>query len=125
MSAAALLLLLALGVPPTPGGAMTPPSIPSDDAREWLVPSLRGNTASVSEGARRFLHRLSFSPAVGRLGRRDLYAFRLAYAPDPWLAYEISLAHNPASSVHGVLHTFSAQLRWPLPGRLQLSLIHI
>ena len=44
---------------------------------------------------------------------------RLAFSPNPWLGYEVALEHNPAASLHAVLHTFSLHLRHPFPGRFQ------
>jgi len=91
----------------------------TDDDRYYLVPEMEGAGVSVSPGPRQFKRRIAFSPAVGKLGEEDLFALRLAFNPDSWLGYEISLGHNPASSLHAVLHTFNVQLRYPLPGRFQ------
>jgi len=85
----------------------------------YLVPQLRGAGFSVSEGPRRFRQRMSFSPGMGQLGNRDLFAFRVAYNPNSWLGYEVSFGHNPASSLHALLHTFNVVVRYPLPWRAQ------
>jgi hypothetical protein len=73
----------------------------------------------LSEGARGFQGRVSLNLAIGRLGSEDLFAVRAAFNPERWLGYEISLAHNPASSLHALLHTFNLILRYPVPGRVQ------
>jgi opacity protein-like surface antigen len=73
----------------------------------------------MSPGARRFEHRLAFSPGYGRLGRERLYAFRLAYSPNSWLGYEAGLGHNPGDAVHALLNTLSVVVRRPFAGRLQ------
>ena len=86
---------------------------------EHLVPSLADHPFHVDGGERQFHRRISFSPAFGRLGDDRLYAMRLAYNPNPWLGWEASIAHNPATSVHALLHTLDAVLRKPLPWRLQ------
>ncbi|MCP4573451.1 MAG: hypothetical protein GY838_13930 [bacterium] len=87
--------------------------------RYYLVPEMKEGAARVATGRRQFKRRLAFSPAVGRLGEDDLFAVRLAFNPDHWLGYEVSLGHNPASSLHALLHTFNLQIRYPLPGRFQ------
>lgn len=92
---------------------------PADDGLEHLVPSLADNPFHVSGGERQFVHRLSFSPAFGTLGGDRLYAMRLAYNPNPWLGWEASIGHNPATSVHALLHTLDLVLRRPLPWRVQ------
>lgn len=89
------------------------------DALDHLVPALADDPFHVDGGKRQFLHRISFSPAFGHLGGDRLYALRLAYNPNPWLGWEASIAHNPATSVHALLHTLDAVLRKPLPWRLQ------
>jgi hypothetical protein len=85
----------------------------------YLVPELQGATTKLSPGARSFLHRVSFSPGYGRLGEQDYFVFRFAYNPNTWLGWEVGLGHNPASSVHGLLHNLSAVLRYPVPMRVQ------
>ena len=87
--------------------------------REYLVPELAENPLRVDDGPRRFLNRLSFSPGYGVLGSEPLYDMRVAYNPNPWLGYEISLGHNPGESVHALLHTLSGIVRYPIPWRLQ------
>lgn len=98
--------------------AQTQPVKPSSELT-YLVPSLEGVGYRVSEGKRQFEHRISFSPGFGQLGNQDLFAFRAGYNPNAWLGYEILLGHNPASSLHALLHTFNVILRYPLPGRAQ------
>jgi opacity protein-like surface antigen len=94
------------------------PATPSSELT-YLVPSLEGVGYRVSEGKRQFKNRISFSPGFGQLGNQDLFAFRAGYNPNAWLGYEILLGHNPASSLHALLHTFNVILRYPLPGRVQ------
>lgn len=85
----------------------------------YLVPELKDAGLHVSEGKRHFKRRISFSPAVGSFGSNDLFAFRFAFNPNSWIGYEVSLGHNPASSVHAMLHTFNVILRYPIPWRIQ------
>ena len=85
----------------------------------YLIPELEGASYTVSEGDRQFKNRISFSPAIGKLGTEDLFVFRLGFSPNTWLGYEISLEHNPTSSLHALLHTFNVILRYPLPWRAQ------
>lgn len=85
----------------------------------YLVPELKGSTTRLSDGPRQFLRRVSFSPAYGRLGEQEYFVFRFAYNPNSWLGWEVGFGHNPANSVHGVLHNLSAVLRYPLPFRIQ------
>jgi hypothetical protein len=87
--------------------------------REYLVPALAENPLSVGEGRRPFLRRISFSPGYGTLGSERLYSLRGAYNPSSWLGYEVALGHNPGDTVHALLHTLSAHVRYPLPWRLQ------
>lgn len=89
------------------------------DGRQWLVPALKDAGLRVSPGPRQFLRAFAFSPAIGQLGDEDLFALRLAYNPNPWLAWEVALGHNPTSSLQALLHTFNAVVRRPLPWRLQ------
>ena len=56
---------------------------------------------------------------MGQLGSQNLFVFRLGFSPNTWLGYEISLGHNPASSVHAVLHSFNVILRYPISWRAQ------
>ena len=85
----------------------------------YLVPEMKDAGWKVTDDKNRFKHRISFSPAYGKLGSEDLFAFRIGYSPNVWLGYEASLGHNPASSLHGMLHTFNVILRYPLSGRFQ------
>ena len=85
----------------------------------YLVPELEGAGLRVSDGPRQFRHRISFSPGIGQLGNQDLFVFRAAYNPSSWLGYEISLGHNPTSSLHALLHTFNVLIRYPLSWRAQ------
>ncbi len=85
----------------------------------YLVPSLEESGYRMSEGTKKFQHRISFSPGIGQLGNQDFFVFRAGYSPNTWLGYEISLGHNPAASLHALLHTFNVVLRYPLPWRLQ------
>jgi hypothetical protein len=86
---------------------------------ESLVPELADAPYRLAPGPRPFLHRLAVTPSYGYLGAERLFSFRVAYNPNHWLGYEGSLGHNPAQSVHAVLHTVSAVFRRPLPGRFQ------
>ena len=90
-----------------------------DDGVTWLVPEMEGAGFHLGSDPARFKHRISFSPAVGRLGANNLFALRLGYTPNTWLGYEISLGHNPASSLFATLHTFNVVLRYPLSWRAQ------
>jgi opacity protein-like surface antigen len=89
------------------------------DGREYLVPELATDPLHVDEGTRPYQSRLSFSPGYGRLGSEKLYALRLAYNPNAWLGWEVAFGHNPGESVHALLHTLSALVRYPLPWRFQ------
>lgn len=86
---------------------------------EALVPELAEHPYRMAPGVRPYRNRLAFSPAYGRLGSEPMYAARIAYNPNEWLGYEASLGHNPGESVHAVLHSLSAIVRYPLPWRLQ------
>jgi hypothetical protein len=92
---------------------------PRKRALEALVPAVAAAPFRIEPGVRPFRHRLTFSPAFGRLGSEPLYSFRLAYQPDAWLGYEGSVEHNPGRAVHAALHMFNVVVRKPLPGRLQ------
>ena len=111
-------LLLASAAAARAGSATSAPPAAADQ-RQWLVPELKGAGLRVSPGPRQFLRAFAFSPALGRLGDEDLFALRLAYNPNPWLAWEVALGHNPTSSLQGLLHTFNAVVRRPLPWRAQ------
>ena len=91
----------------------------ADDGPEYMVPELENSSYSMEEGPRRFRHRLSFSPAYGRLGQQPMFALRIAYNPSSWLGWEGSIGHNPGEAVHAVLHNLSAVVRYPLPSRFQ------
>ena len=86
---------------------------------EPLVPELAEAPYRLDPGPRPFKNRIALSPGYGFLGSERLFAFRLAYHPDPWLGYEASIGHNPGESVHAVLHQLTAIVRRPLPGRWQ------
>ena len=90
-----------------------------DTPLQPLVPELADHPYHLEPGVHPYEHRLAFSPAFGFLGSERLFAVRVEYSPTPWLAYEGSIAHNPGRSVHAVLHTFTANLRRPMPGRFQ------
>ena len=100
-------------------GAMVEPSGSPSDRLTYLVPEMKDAGWKVTDDRNRFKHRISFSPAYGKLGSENLFAFRIGYSPNTWLGYEASLGHNPASSLHGMLHTFNLILRYPLSGRFQ------
>jgi hypothetical protein len=106
-----------------PGGVLAAPDDlePGErrDGLEPLVPELAAHPYAMAPGPREFANRLCFSPAFGQLGDERLFAARLSYNPSRWLGYEASVGHNPGQSVHAVLHTVSALVRHPLPGRLQ------
>ena len=99
--------------------AAPPAAESTPDQRYYLVPELQNGAATISPGARQFRRRVALSPAVGKFGEDDLFALRVAFNPDRWFGYEVSLGHNPASSLHALLHTFSVQLRYPFAGRFQ------
>lgn len=103
-------------------GAVAPARAQAEQAtveRQWLVPALKDAGLRVSPGPRQFLRAFAFSPGIGRLGDEDLFALRLAYNPNRWLAWEVALGHNPTSSLQALLHTFNAVVRKPLPWRVQ------
>lgn len=99
--------------------AVGQPSATQREGLTYLVPEMKDAGWKVTDDRNRFKHRISFSPAYGKLGSEDLFAFRIGYSPNVWLGYEASLGHNPASSLHGMLHTFNVILRYPLSGRFQ------
>ncbi len=99
--------------------AMDEPGGSQSDGLTYLVPEMKDAGWKVTDDRNRFKHRISFSPAYGKLGSENLFAFRIGYSPNTWLGYEASLGHNPASSLHGMLHTFNMILRYPLSGRFQ------
>lgn len=120
-SAAAVAVALAICFLVASGraSAAPPAADTTGDARYYLVPEMRAGAANLSEGPRQFRRRVALSPAVGKFGDDDLFALRVAFNPDRWFGYEASLGHNPASSLHALLHTFSVQLRYPFAGRFQ------
>jgi hypothetical protein len=89
------------------------------DGLEALVPEVAFHPVRVEPGVRPFRHRLAFSPGFGLLGTRRLFVARVTYHPSTWLGYEWSIGHNPGQSVHAALHTLSAIVRRPFPGRFQ------
>jgi hypothetical protein len=99
--------------PAAPAVARTP------DGLEALEPELANAPYHLAPGQRPYLHRLSVSPAVGMFGNDNLYALRVAYSPNAWLAYEGSLEHDPSHGVHAIFHTLSVIVRHPMTGRLQ------
>jgi opacity protein-like surface antigen len=102
------------------GSAVAPPAAPAHDGGLiYLVPGLETDRYTVSDDRERFKHRIAFSPAVGQLGSNQLFSFRASYSPNTWLAYEVALGHNPAEGLHALMHTFSVQVRYPLPWRMQ------
>ena len=88
-------------------------------ALEPLVPEVAAHPYRLEPGRRPYRDRISVSPAYGFFGDDPLFALRLAYNPEPWLGYEASIAHAPGHAVHAMLHTFSALVRRPFPGRFQ------
>jgi hypothetical protein len=93
----------------------------SDESTElsYLVPELKDAGFRLAENKPSFWNRVSFSPGIGQLGTQTLFSFRAGFNPNTWLGYEIALAHNPASSLHAMLHTFNVILRYPIPWRAQ------
>lgn len=124
MTASALaILLIWFPIAASPSRAQTSAAssdeIPRSAGLEPLAPDVAGDPFAVSPGPRLFLRRISFSPGYGQLGSDNLYTFRFAYSPNSWLGYEAGVGHSPGKSVHAVLNTLSANLRYPLPWRLQ------
>jgi opacity protein-like surface antigen len=105
----------------------TPPAVSHADSTKhasksgltYLVPGLEGAGYHVSDDTEHFAHRISFSPAYGQLGDNELFSFRVGYAPNTWLGYEVALGHNPADGLHALLHTFNLIVRKPMPWRFQ------
>lgn len=112
-------LPLLAGPAASEGAAPEPQRSAIHDGLEYLVPELAGGSFHVDPGPRPFLHRFAFSPAFGRLGGEKLYVMRAAYSPNRYLAWEAGIGHNPGESVHALLHTLSAMVRYPLPWRVQ------
>jgi opacity protein-like surface antigen len=94
-------------------------SNPSSDGLIYLVPSFENSGYQITKDRNRFSHRIWFSPAYGQFGSDDVFAFRVGYSPNTWLGYEASFEHNPASSLHALMHSFNVILRYPLSGRFQ------
>lgn len=94
-------------------------SAPIARSLEYMVPELEDKPYSLQSGPRPFLKRLSFSPGYGRLGDDRLYQFRLAFNPNSWLGWEGTVGHSPGETVHALLNTINAVVRYPLPWRLQ------
>jgi hypothetical protein len=86
---------------------------------EPLVPDLASHPYRLDPGPRPYEHRFSVSPSFGWLGSDPLFSFRLSYNPNPWLGYEASVGHDHGQSVDALLHTLSAVVRRPMPGRFQ------
>lgn len=86
---------------------------------EYLVPEMQGRSFAVDPGPRPFRDRLGFSPGFGQLGGESYYAMRMSYNPLRWLGWEAQLGHNPSQSVHALVHSLSAQVRWPFAWRVQ------
>jgi hypothetical protein len=112
-------LLLAAALSTAPISEPEAPPAAEKSGVHYMNPELEGNTFHVSDGPREFLRRASFSPGYGRFGEQEYFAFRLAFNPNRWLGWEAGFGHNPANSVHGVLHNLSAVLRYPVPWRVQ------
>ena len=93
----------------------------ADEARrpEALVPELGEHPYHLDPGPRPFTNRIALSPGYGRFGSQPLFVLRATYNPGAHLGYEASIGHNPGESVHAVLHSLSAIVRHPFPGRLQ------
>lgn len=124
----ALLAVAALGLmseyadaaePELPASAPADESAPAARSLEYMVPELEDKPYSLQSGPRPFLKRLSFSPGYGRLGDDRLYQFRLAFNPNSWLGWEGTVGHSPGETVHALLNTINAVVRYPLPWRLQ------
>jgi hypothetical protein len=89
------------------------------DRLEALVPRAAEHPLGIEPGVRPYLHRLSVMPAFGYLGSERLFTFVASYNPNDWLGWEAAIGHNPGQSVHAVLHTLTAVVRRPFPGRFQ------
>lgn len=111
----------AVGVdhPAAPAVDGTRPGPRPPSGLEPLVPEMAGRTFALAPGPRAFRHRLAFSPGFGRLGQEPLYLFRVAWNPNAWLGWEAHLGHNRGRSVHALFHMLNAQVRYPVPFRLQ------
>jgi hypothetical protein len=69
-------------------------------------------------GAGRAAETLTLGATAGQLGDDPVYALRLGYFAKSWLGLEATIAHNPASDVHALLHYANATARWQTPVRL-------
>lgn len=118
LTAFVLLLLSRAAVARADDDAPVAPAI-GKNGLEYLVPELVDSPYRLDDGPRPFEHRISVSPAYGALGSEQMFAFRVAYNPNDWLGWEGSIGHNPGQSVHAVLHSLSAIVRRPMPGRFQ------
>jgi hypothetical protein len=95
------------------------PAAPAARPLEALEPEVAARPWYVEPGVRSYRQRLSFSPAYGDFGSQRYFAARLSFNPLDWLGYEWSLGHTPGQSTHAALHTISAMVRRPFPGRFQ------
>ena len=101
-------------------GGLAAAALAADGPRpESLVPELSEHPYQIDPGPRSFANRIAFSPGYGKLGSQTLFVLRATYNPGTWLGYEAAIGHNPGESVHAVLHTLSAIVRYPLAGRFQ------
>ncbi len=118
-----LLLTMAILTAPLAAGASDEVEATSAprvvDGREYLVPELADGPFHVDDGVRDYVRHVSFSPTFGTMGEDRLFGLGLGYAPNRWLAYEAGIGHTPGESVHALVHTLSALVRWPLASRLQ------
>ncbi len=115
LSLAAVLIgaaLIAAALAPAPLAA-------AEAGVEYLVPALAEGRLALAPGDRPYQRRFGFSIGAGSLGSQQQYLLRAAYSPRSWLAYEATVAHNPASALHALFHDFGVVLRRPLPWRLQ------
>jgi hypothetical protein len=62
---------------------------------------------------------LSLTASAGVLGNDPLYNLRLGYFASSWLGMEATLAHNPSSNVHALLHYANATALAPNTWRLR------
>lgn len=105
-----LLATLALAILAAPAAA---------EPLEPLVPAVAADPWGIEDGPRPYQHRVAVGVGAGTLGSERLFALQLAYHPSSWLGWEGTLAHNPGQAVHAVLHSMSAIVRRPMPGRFQ------
>ena len=74
---------------------------------------------------------LAMTAGAGQLGGDPVYNLRLGYFAGPWLGIEATIAHNPAGSLHAVLHYANATALLPNVSRLRpfttagLGIIHV